>query len=176
MPLTIAQLGQPVLRQTARPIDRADIGTPAVQQLIDDMLQTLAASGGVGLAAPQVFVSQRVFLAAIFPNDDPEGPPGVEVLVNPQIVGVSVETATAWEGCLSFSELLVLVERPLAVRVEYLNRQAEPLTLELHGFAARIIQHENDHLNGILTIDRAVSTHHIIKASEFEAVKQASAP
>jgi peptide deformylase len=176
MSLKIAQLGQPVLRQSALPLDLAEITTPALQQLIDDMLATLAEAGGVGLAAPQVFSSQRLFLAAVVPNLDPEEPPTVEVFINPQITGVSVEKAAAWEGCLSFEELLVLVERPLAVRVEYFNRHGEPQTLELHGFPARVIQHENDHLNGILTIDRAVSTRHIIKASEFEAVKQASPP
>jgi peptide deformylase len=176
MPLEIAQLGQPVLREPARPLDPQEIATPAVQQLIDDMLATLAAAGGVGLAAPQVFVGERLFLAAVLPGADEEGPPDVEVFVNPRIVGVSVEKAAAWEGCLSFPELLVLVERPLAVRVEYVSRQGEPRTLELQGFAARVVQHETDHLNGILTIDRAVSTHHIIKASEFDAVKKAAGP
>jgi peptide deformylase len=130
----------------------------------------------LGLAAPQVFVSQRLFLSAILAGSDPEQPPQVEVFINPQIVAASVETARAWEGCLSFPELLVWVERPLAVRVEYLSRLGETRTLELQGFPARIVQHEHDHLEGILTIDRAVSTQHIIKASEFEAVKEASAP
>jgi peptide deformylase len=176
MALKIAQLGQPVLRQATRPLDPNEINTPALEQFIDDMLATLAECGGLGLAAPQVFASQRLFLAAIMPGPDPEQPPGVEVFINPQIVAASVEKAGSWEGCLSFPELLVRVERPLAVRIEYLNRLGETRALELQGFPARVVQHEYDHLEGILTIDRAVSTHHIIKASEFEAVKEATGP
>jgi peptide deformylase len=176
MALKIAQLGQPVLRQPARPLDPNEINTPAVQQFIDDMLATLGERGGVGLAAPQVFASQRLFLAAILPGPDPEQPPRVEVFINPHIVAASVEKARAWEGCLSFPELLVRVERPLAVRIEYLNRVGEARTLEVQGFPARVVQHEYDHLDGILTIDRAVSTHQIIKASEIDAVKEATDP
>jgi peptide deformylase len=176
MSLKIAQLGQPVLRQLAQPVDLATIGTAEFQQFIDDMLTTLAEAGGVGLAAPQVFSSQRLFLAMVLPAADPEKLPEVEVFVNPRITDVSEETAAAWEGCLSFAELLVLVERPLAVRVEYLNRHGEPRQLLLEGFPARVIQHEYDHLEGVLTLDRILSTHHIIKASEIETVKKASNP
>jgi peptide deformylase len=176
MPFQIAQLGQPVLREPARPVDAADIATSAFQQFLDEMLETLAGAGGVGLAAPQVFDGRRVFLAAVLRPADEDAPPGVEFFVNPRIVGASLEKGTAWEGCLSFPELLVMVERPLAVRVEYLDRQGGTRTLELQGFPARVIQHETDHLNGILTLDRAVSTRHIIKASEIDAVKKPPTP
>jgi peptide deformylase len=179
MPLQIAQLGQPVLRRPAAPIDPDAIGSPALEQLVDAMWETLRDSGGVGLAAPQVFASQRLFLAAVQEGEgegeaaDPEQPPGVEVFINPHIVAVSVEKAAAWEGCLSFQELLVMVERPLAVRIEYCNRQGKSCTMELEGFSARVVQHECDHLDGILTLDRAVSTRYIIKASELDAIKDA---
>lgn len=172
MALPIAQLGQPVLRENALELSPDEITAPGVQQLIDGMLETLAAAGGVGLAAPQVFTNRRVFLAAVLPPPEPEAGRGIEIFINPQIVGVSEETGAAWEGCLSFPELLVLVERHLAVRIEYWNRRGEQRSLELQGFPARVVQHELDHLNGVLTLDRAVSSRHIIKASEFDAFKE----
>jgi peptide deformylase len=170
MTLKIAQLGQPVLRQVATEISAEEIKSPAFQQLVDDMLATLADAQGAGLAGPQVFESKRLFLAAVLPSPDAEMPRAVEVFINPTIVAASAETAAAWEGCLSFAELLVLVPRPRAVRVQYLTRQGQPATLELQGFPARVVQHELDHLNGILTIDRATTTKNIIKASEIDAV------
>jgi peptide deformylase len=172
MTLKIAQLGQPVLRQPTEEVSAGELHSTAFQQLIDDMLETLAQEKGAGLAAPQVFESKRLFLAAILPRDDPEAPPGVEVFVNPRITGASREQASAWEGCLSFPELLVLVPRHQAVRIEYLTRQGELRTLELHGFPARVIQHETDHLNGVLTLDRAASTRDIIKGSEIDSVRE----
>jgi peptide deformylase len=170
MTLKIAQLGHPVLRQVAKEVDPAEIHTPAFQQFIQDMMDTLQAAGGAGLAGPQVFSSRRIFLAGVLPPPVEEAPPGVEVFINAHITAVSQETGLAWEGCLSFPELLVLVERPKRVRVNYLNRQGEARTLELDDFPARVVQHELDHLDGILTLDRAPSTRDIIKASEIDAV------
>ena len=98
------------------------------------------------------------------------------VFINPVIVSVSVEKEAAWEGCLSFSELSVLVPRHRAIKVEFLDRHGESKSLTLQGRFARVFQHEYDHLDGILTLDRAVSTHDIIKASELEARRKNSAP
>ena len=134
------------------------------------MHDTLRHEKGAGLAAPQVFASLRVFLAGIWPPAEEDGPPGLEVMINPRVTPLTDELAKSWEGCLSFAELVVLVPRPKAVRVDYLNARGEPMTLELQGFAARVVQHEFDHLEGILTIDRAESTLDIIKASELEEV------
>jgi peptide deformylase len=170
MTLKIAQLGQLVLRQVATEVSAEEIHSPAFQQLVDDMLATLAHAQGAGLAGPQVYQSKRLFLAAVLPPADPEAPAGVEVFINPKIVAASAEKAAAWEGCLSFVELLVLVPRALAVRVEYLTRHGEPRAMEVQGFPARVIQHEFDHLDGILTLDRARSTKDIIKASEIDDV------
>jgi peptide deformylase len=169
--LDIAQLGQPVLRQVAGNVSADELLSPAFQQLVDDMLATLENEKGAGLAAPQVFHSKRLFLAAVLPPEQPDGAPGVVVFVNPQIVAASEEMASAWEGCLSFPELLVKVPRALAVRVEYVTRQGESTVMELEGFPARVIQHEFDHLNGILTLDRALTTRDIVKASEIDAAK-----
>ena len=172
MILKIAQLGQPILRRPALEVSTEEIKTPEFQQLVDDMLATLAREKGAGLAAPQVFASKRLFLAGVHPPAASEGPPGIEVFINPRIVAASAETESAWEGCLSFPELMVLVPRYQAVRIEYLNRHGEVQSLELHGFPARVVQHETDHVDGILTIDRAGSTHDIIKASEIDAVEE----
>jgi peptide deformylase len=172
MTLKIAQLGQPILRQVATEVSTEEIRSPAFQQLVDDMLATLADAEGAGLAGPQVYQSKRLFLAAVLPSSEPEAPPGVEVFVNPRIVAFSTEKASSWEGCLSFVELLVLVPRAQAVRVEYLTRHGEPRTMEVQGFPARVVQHEFDHLDGILTLDRAKSTRDIIKASEIDEVAE----
>ncbi len=168
--MRIAQLGQPILRQVAAEVPREEILSPEFQKFLADMYETLRAEQGAGLAAPQVFVSCRVFLAAILPPAIPDDPPEIEVFINPRLLQVSSEVSAAWEGCLSFPELLVQVPRPSQVRVEYLNARGEPITLDLDGFAARVVQHEYDHLEGILTLDRAPSTRHIVKASEIKTV------
>jgi peptide deformylase len=172
MALPIAQLGQPVLRRPAEPLPPEAVTSAEVQAFIGAMKATLAEAGGVGLAAPQVFVSRRIFLAQVAPPpEDEEAPlPPPEVFINPSLVAVSGEAAAAWEGCLSFPELLVLVSRPPRVRVEYLDEAGQPKVLDLEGFPARVVQHEYDHLEGILTLDRAASTRDIVKASEIEAV------
>jgi peptide deformylase len=173
MVLKIAQLGQPVLRAVATEVPADEIRTPEFQQLIQDMIDTLEEQKGAGLAGPQVFSSRRIFLGGVLPPAEEDGPRGVEVFINPRITAVSSQQSGAWEGCLSFPELLVFVQRPQAVRIIYLNRQGEPRLLELGDFPARVVQHELDHLNGILTIDRAPSSKHIVKASEIEAVMEA---
>jgi peptide deformylase len=175
MPLKIAQLGQPVLRQPAAEVPAAEIATGAFQEFLEEMYATLRAAEGAGLAAPQVFDGRRIFLAAIMPPLAEEAPPEVEFFINPRLVHVSAEVASAWEGCLSFPELLVLVPRSRQARVEYLDRRGEAMVLDLDGFAARVVQHEFDHLEGILTIDRARSTRDIIKASEADDVLEKKA-
>lgn len=169
MILKIAQLGQPILRAIAREVSAEEIRTPEFQTFIDDMLETLMEAKGAGLAGPQVFRSQRIFLGGVLQPVEEKGPRDVEVFINPRITAITEERAAAWEGCLSFSELLVLVERPIGVRIEFLNGQGEPRMLQLADFPARVVQHELDHLDGILTIDRAPSTRYIVKASEIEA-------
>lgn len=170
MKLKIAQLGQPVLRDVAAEVSVQDIGSAEFQQFLADMEETVNSEKGAGLAAPQVFSSRRVFLALLEMPAADDAPRKYEALINPHIVAVSEESEAAWEGCLSFPELLVLVRRHKAVRVNYLDRLGQPQTVELRDFPARVIQHENDHLNGVLTIDRAASTRHIIKASELKTV------
>jgi peptide deformylase len=177
MPLAIAQLGQPVLRRPAEPMPPEAFASAEFRQLLQAMQETLTETGGVGLAAPQVFVSRRVFLAVVTaPAEGQEESPPAEVFINPRLVTTSPESEAAWEGCLSFPELLVLVSRPQRVRIGYLDAGGGSRELDLEGFPARVVQHEYDHLEGILTIDRACSTRDIIKASEIAAVLRDRAP
>jgi peptide deformylase len=169
MGLKIAQLGQPVLRQAAQEVPEVEIATPEFQRFVEEMRATLVEAKGAGLAGPQVFSDQRIFLAAVLPPLERDGPRQIEVFINPRFTAASPEKAYGWEGCLSFPELLVLVERHKAVRIEYLNSAGELKGLDLVDFPARIVQHEFDHLQGILTIDRAPSTRYIIKGSELDA-------
>ena len=170
MILPIAQLGQPVLRHGSAEVPADEIPTPEFQKFLDDMHETLRAASGAGLAAPQVFSARRVFLAAILPAPADAEPPGVEFFINPRLTPLSDQRALAWEGCLSFIELLVLVPRGRRLRVDYLDRHGRPRALELEGFPARVVQHEYDHLDGVLTLDRAASTRDIVKTSELEDV------
>jgi len=163
----VAQLGQPVLRVPAVEVKPEEIRTPEFQAFIDRMHQVLASSAGVGLAAPQVFRSQRVFLAALPDPTDPEELT-IETLINPKLSNLSTEMEDRWEGCLSFIELMVLVPRHVSLTVEYLDGEGKPKQARLSGFPARVVQHENDHLDGVLTIDRASTSKHIIKTSEYD--------
>lgn len=172
MTLDIAQLGQPVLRQVAAEVPIERISDPAFQDFLQGMLETLLSANGAGLAAPQVSVSQRVFLGAIYPPEEEGEPPGVEAFINPKITPLSGEIKRGWEGCLSFPELLVFVPRFYAVRIDFMTLDGELAALELEDFAARVVQHELDHLDGILILDRAETTRHIIKATEIEIARQ----
>jgi peptide deformylase len=165
----VAQLGQPVLRAVADEVSKAEIGTPEFQAFIEHMHQVLLDSGGVGLAAPQVFRSQRIFLAAL-PDEENPDELVIETLINPRLSNLSPEMEDRWEGCLSFIELMVLVPRHSSLVVDYLDLKGTEKRLELSGFPARVVQHESDHLDGVLTIDRARSPRHIIKASELDDV------
>jgi peptide deformylase len=157
---TIVTLPDPVLRRKARPVTTFD---PSLQTLIDDMIETMRAAPGVGLAAPQVDISQRLIVVeyAEEPEDEAgeemEVKPKLYVLVNPELGKVSQETVPGVEGCLSIPGLVGEVDRHLAVQVKGLNRHGHPVKVKAEGWLARIFQHEIDHLNGVLFTDRATS-------------------
>ncbi len=155
----IVQLGAPVLRAVARPLDRLELAEAWALSLVRDMFATLEDAGGVGLAAPQVGASVRVILAGSFPTPRAPDRPLVPTaaLINPRVAWASAATEPAWEGCLSFLQYRVRVVRPRAVRVEYLTPEGAETRIEASGFYARVLQHEIDHLDGILTLDRAAS-------------------
>jgi peptide deformylase len=147
-------MGHPVLRAAAQRLDRAEIKSAAVQRLIDDMIDTMIEYHGVGLAAPQVHESVSIFVAAIGAETDEDSDPEPIVLINPEITPVGSEVVEDWEGCLSIPDIRGLVARPRDIKVRAYDRRGERVELEAHDFAARVIQHETDHLDGVLFLDR----------------------
>ena len=163
----IAQLGQPVLREPARPV--ANPADPAIQALIDDMLVTVEDANGVGIAAPQVYEPFALFIVASRPNPRYPNAPATAptAMINPELVWASEETETGWEGCLSVPGLRGLVPRHRRIGVRYLNRTGELREEELSDFIARIFQHEYDHIRGLVFIDRVASTRDLISEKEY---------
>lgn len=167
-PAPIVQLGNPTLRQVAAPI--ADVTAPEIQALIDSLLTTVKQANGVGIAAPQVGHSVRLFIVASRPNprypDAPTMPP--IAMLNPRILAQSVERVKGWEGCLSVPGMRGLVPRSQAIVVEYTERDGRVQQQELTGFVARIFQHELDHLDGKVFLDRVESTDDLMTEHEFQ--------
>jgi peptide deformylase len=152
-PRTIITSEDPRLRQPAHKVRSF---SPATQQLIDDMIETMRQAPGVGLAAPQVAVSQRVIVVEYRVDEaDEAAPPKLFAVVNPEITRRSAETVEGTEGCLSIPGYVGDVERHQWVTVKGLNRHGRPFRLKAQGWLARIFQHEIDHLDGVLFIDRA---------------------
>jgi peptide deformylase len=157
----IARMGHPVLRQVSRDVTPQEIVTPAFQQLIQDMVETMEEYGGIGLAAPQIHES--IQLAIIGFEDESErypdmGAQPLSVFINPRITVTDPELQGFWEGCLSVPELRGFVERPRGIRVDYLDLQGKPQSVDAEGFLATVFQHELDHLAGKLFIDRIRDT------------------
>jgi peptide deformylase len=154
--LKVARMGHPVLRAKARGIDKGELKGAAVQKLIDDMLETMAEYHGVGLAAPQVHEGLRIFVAALDPRDADENGDEAEAiaLINPEITVVGNDVVEDWEGCLSIPDIRGRVPRAREIRVRALDRKGDRLELRAHDFPARVIQHETDHLDGVLFFDR----------------------
>jgi len=154
--LKVARLGHPVLRQRAEVVAPADISSTQVQQLIDDMIETMYEYDGAGLAANQVHVPRQIAVIEVGKNprypDAPEIP--LTVVINPVVTLLTDEMEDGWEGCLSVPDMRGMVPRYTAVRLECLDREGKPLNLVAKDFFARVIQHETDHLNGIVYVDR----------------------
>ncbi len=152
----VTTLPDPILRKKARKV-RAF--TPELQALIDDMIETMRAAPGVGLAAPQISDGRRVIVIEFAEpsenEEEPPTPPKLYVLVNPKIMRHSKELLAGQEGCLSVPGFVGEVERHATVTVRGMNRHGKPTRLKAKGWLARILQHEIDHLDGILYIDRA---------------------
>ena len=145
----------PVLRKKARKI--TDFG-PDLQSLIDDMVETMREAPGVGLAAPQVGIPLQLIVVEYSEKteeQESEEPPKLYTIVNPEIIRFSSEHELGTEGCLSIPGYVGDVERPLAITLKGVNRRGKPLRIKADGWLARIFQHEVDHLNGVLFIDRA---------------------
>jgi peptide deformylase len=166
--LKVARLGHPVLRTKAEPVPVPEIGSARIQQLIDDLFETMREYQGIGLAAPQVHVSSRIFVAGLRPSlplsegqgassavvmDDDHDMPLI-VLVNPELSLLPGGAEEAWEGCLSVPDLRGRVPRASAVSVRAYDRHGKRIEITAKGLPARVIQHEYDHLDGILFFDR----------------------
>ena len=162
--LNIAKLGAPVLRQVAQAVDPDKIGSRSFQQFLDDMLETMVAADGIGLAAPQVFQSQQVVVMEC--KGDPGFP--LTILINPQIIGHSPVTTEGWEGCLSVDGLRGRVKRAVGVRVKFLDRDGKSVELDAAGLYAVCIQHELDHLMGRLFLDRMTDLSTLTQLEEFD--------
>ncbi|MDA0692468.1 MAG: peptide deformylase [Nitrospinae bacterium] len=170
--LEIARLGNPVLRQVAQPVNLKALNDPEcdIQILIDDMVETMHEEGGVGLAAPQVSRSLQLIIIEAEDNNrypDREDIP-LTVLINPVITHYSEEKAMGWESCLSLIDFRGLVPRSTEVTVEAFNRKGEKTVVEARDFLAIVLQHEIDHLNGIVFIDRMEDFTKLSYMKEFE--------
>jgi peptide deformylase len=151
MILKVARIGHPVVRHAARALTPAEIASSAFQQLVDDMVETMHEYEGVGLAGPQVHVALRVAVLEVPASDERarEAVP-LTVLVNPVVTPLGDDREQAWEGCLSIPDLRGVVPRWSRLRLDALDRRGQPFSLEAAGFHARVVQHECDHLDGIL--------------------------
>ncbi|HEU4874662.1 MAG TPA: peptide deformylase [Pyrinomonadaceae bacterium] len=165
MKLKIVQAGDPVLRKQSRPLTKDEIRSPSIQLLIDLMRNTMREAPGVGLAAPQIGKSIQLaviedraeYLTRLSEHEIAETQRSAipfHVIINPKLTILGKSSAQFFEGCLSVAGYQAVVDRALNVRVECLNEQGEKITIKAQGWYARILQHEIDHLNGMLYIDR----------------------
>lgn len=158
-----------ILRRKALKVEKFD---KELQQLIEDMIETMRAEPGVGLAAPQVAVPLRLIVVEYGEDENPDSPPKLYVMANPEITRASAETEMGVEGCLSIPGYVGEVERAAEIVVRGQNRYGKPMKVKAKGWLARIFQHEIDHLNGILFIDR---TDKVWKAEEEKDTAKAAA-
>lgn len=166
--LDIAKVGDPILRQSAQLV--TDVRDDNIQQLIDALLTTSINANGVGIAAPQVSRSYRLFVVCSHPNPRYPDAPWMEptVMINPRLISHSQEVVKGWEGCLSVRGIRGWVPRYQAIAVEYLDRHGKLHYAEFTDFVARIFQHELDHLNGILFIDRIENQEDLVYSEPSE--------
>lgn len=173
--LTILQRGEPVLAQVAQAI--TDVDTSEIKQLITDLKVTVKEAKGVGIAAPQVGVSLRLFLMCSAPSERyPDAPLlPLTVVINPKIINASQQQELGWEGCLSVKGKRALVARHSRIEVSYLDETGKAHHQTLTGFLARIFQHELDHLDGITFIERLDNEDEAISEQQWREQQQNSA-
>ncbi len=163
--LKVARMGHPVLRERARPLDPTEVRTSTFQKLIDDMIETMVEYEGIGLAAPQVHEGVRLFVAGVDGSGD-----NLKIVpfINPVITPVGDETAEDWEGCLSIPDIRGRVPRAREVVIKALDRRGKPFELTLKNYPARVVQHETDHLDGVLFFDRMKAFDTLTFMEEFQ--------
>jgi peptide deformylase len=170
--LKVARMGHPVLRQKAAPVPPGEIGSARIQQLIDDMFETMHEYAGIGLAGPQVHAGVRIFVAGV--RQAPAGDvleSGDDMpliaLINPEITLAGPVTDEGWEGCLSIPDIRGRVPRAPEVAVSALDRRGRRVRFTARGLPARVVQHETDHLDGVLFLDRMKSFETLAFMDEF---------
>ncbi len=166
--LQISQLGNPVLRRRSQVVE--NVKGDRIQELIDNLIHTVQQANGVGIAAPQVAMGDRIFILASRPNLRYPQAPKMEptAMINPRIIASSTETVKDWEGCLSIPGIRGLVPRSRSIEIEYTSRDCKLHRQELTDFVARIFQHEHDHLDGIVFLDRVESTQELMTEDEYQ--------
>jgi peptide deformylase len=170
--LQIAEIGNQILRTKAKLVE--NVNNPEIQNLIEDMIVTVMDVDGVGIAAPQVYESKQIFIMASHPN--PRYPKAPEMkptaIINPKILKYGKAQENAWEGCLSIPGIRGFVPRSKTISVEYFTRDDKKVVKKLSGFLARIFQHEFDHLQGIMFLDRVESMMDLVSEKEWrKAIK-----
>jgi peptide deformylase len=163
--LKVCRLGHPVLRRESQRVPKDILASPAIQTLIDNMMQTMVEYSGVGLAAPQIHESLSI---AVIESHGPRGDIPMTVLVNPEVTVLDEELLDDWEGCLSIPELRGRVPRWRKLRVDALDREGNRIELVAEGFAARVVQHEFDHLMGKVYLDRMPDLKTLTHLTEFQ--------
>ena len=158
-------MGHPVLRERTRPLDKSDIRSAVVQKLIDDMIDTMHEYHGVGLAGPQVHEGLRMFVALL--DDEPDSKSPAVVVINPEIIPNTPATEEGWEGCLSIPDIRGMVPRYTDITLKAIDRDGRSVDLKLKNFAARVAQHESDHLDGVLFFDRMKSMQSLTFLDEY---------
>jgi peptide deformylase len=166
----VAQLGHPVLRKKALPVE--DIKDPEIQKLINDLIATVMDADGVGLAAPQVYQSLKIFILASHPSTRYPNAPKMEpeAIINPRVISASETKTKDWEACLSIPGIRGLILRHQSIVAEYTTRDGARIKKEFDGFVARIFQHEFDHLEGLVFLDRLESNKDIISEKEYQRI------
>jgi peptide deformylase len=172
--LKVARMGHPVLRAEARPLEKSEIRRPEIQKLIDDMFDTMAEYHGVGLAAPQIHERVRIFVAVLGRGDAGDSGPDNEpansepiAIINPEILTVGSDVVEDWEGCLSIPDIRGRVPRAREILLRALDRKGGRIELRAHDFPARVLQHETDHLDGVLFFDRMRSFESLTFLDEY---------
>lgn len=171
--LQIAQLGHPILRERAKKVE--DVRGPAIQELIDDMMATCEDAGGVGLAAPQVYQPWRIFIVASHPSPRYPDAPTMEptAIINPELSFPWEEMESGWEGCLSIPGIRGRVLRYSRLLASFYNQEGEKQERAFEGFVARIVQHENDHLDATVFLDRTTPDR-LITEKEYQKLLRSS--
>jgi len=163
--LKVARMGHPVLRERAEALDKSAFRDPFLQKLIDDMMETMHEYHGVGLAGPQVHEGVRLFVALL--EEEPDAKTAATVVINPEIVPNADTREEGWEGCLSIPDIRGMVPRYTDITLRALDRDGRQFELKLKNFAARVAQHETDHLDGVLFFDRMASLQSLTYLEEF---------